>query len=383
MSHCRSLLAVVALFAIAISAFGADKKEKKRGLLDSPAACFFTTDERIEFSGLQTEEEAKAFFDKYWAVHGPELHGEVENRIAAADKFFPLGDKKGSQTERGRVFMILGAPNRQRQDRNDSVSPTLSGGGAMNSIEQRAFMVTTWIYKIDRLPRDLAVAELTVTFQVDVNRGLDIIENPGLVEPYLTRAAAAFVKNFKAPVNPVMPPTPTQQKAALAAMLVPPDDAVWAAESALNGAIVTGDSYVSPTDKPFYAIDFYLPKSGFASVADVVVAGVIRDSFGKQVASVRTPAKAVQYDANGDRFVDAAFELPGGHYTGAFALARADGTFLASSKQEFDVMPAEHVCITKVLMTSRIDTLQNQQACDPFTFVAMKYSVKGDRPFLA
>jgi hypothetical protein len=166
----------------------------------------------------------------------------------------------------------------------------------------------------------------------------------------------------------------------MAASPVPPDDAVWGTP-ALNGAIVTGDAYLSPTDKPFYAVNFYLPKGGFAEVGDVTVAGVIRNSSGHQVASVRTPAKAAQYDANGDRFVDASFELPAGHYTGAFALAKADGTLLASTRNDFDVMPAEHVGMSKVLMTSRIDTLDKQAAFDPFTFVAMKYAVKGDRRF--
>ena len=169
----------------------------------------------------------------------------------------------------------------------------------------------------------------------------------------------------------------------MAASPVPPDDAVWGATAALNGAFVTGEAYLSPTDKPFYAVDFYLPKGSFADVGDLTVAGVIRDSSGQQVASVRTPAKAVQYDANGDRFVDASFELPAGRYTGAFALATAGGKLLASTHNDFDVMPAEHVGLSKVLMTSRIDTLDKQLPFDPFTFVAMKYAVKGDRRFHA
>ncbi len=167
----------------------------------------------------------------------------------------------------------------------------------------------------------------------------------------------------------------------MAAAPVPPDDAVWGAGNALNGAIVTGESFISPTDKPFYALDFYLPKGSLESIGDVTVAGVIRDGSGQQVASVRTPAKAGQYDANGDRYVDASFEIPAGHYTGAFALATADGKLLATTKNEFDVMPAEHVGVSKILLTSRIDTLDKQQAFDPFTFIAMKYAIKGDRRF--
>lgn len=384
-------LAAVAVLVVTTSAFAANTEKKKAGNIldwgDSPQGYLMTVQERSQWDMVHSEGEAATFIQNYWARHGQAFHDELMNRIAAADKFLGLSQKKGSETERGRVFIVLGAPNRQKSDRNDNVAPTTSGTpgvgteGAKNSIEQRAFMTATWLYKPDRLPKDLNVAELTVTFQIDVNRGYDTIENPGLIEPYLKRATDYFVANFKAPAGSAPAPTPTATKAAVAAAPVPPDDAVWGAESALNGAIVTGDSFISPTDKPFYAVDFYLPKATFASVGDVTVAGVIRDGSGQQVASVRTPAKAAQYDANGDRYVDASFEVPPGHYTGAFALATTDGKLLATTKNEFDVMPAEHVGVSRVLMTSRIDTLDKQQAFDPFTFVAMKYAVKGDRRF--
>jgi GWxTD domain-containing protein len=388
MSNRRISTIFIALVLLASAAMAANKAAPRQNSFldwgDSPEAYLLTSAERGEWLMVTSQSQADAFVANYWAKHGRAFHAEVMARIAAADKYFPLADRKGSTTERGRVFIVLGAPNRQQSNRNDNVASTQTFQGTPNSIEQRAVAGVVWVYKNDRLPKDLGVAELTVKFQTDVSRGYETIENPGLIEPYLKRAADYFVKNWKAPAGetaaaPV--PTPTQQKAAVGASPLPPDDAVWGAPAALNGAIVTGDAYLSPTDKPFYAVNFYLPKGSFAEVGDLTVAGVIRDSSGQQVASVRTPAKAAQYDANGDRFVDASFELPAGHYTGAFALAAADGKLLASTHNEFDVMPAEHVGISKVLMTSRVDTLEKQAAFDPFTFVAMKYAVKGDRRF--
>jgi GWxTD domain-containing protein len=379
-------VAIVASIVVAAYAFAgrAQQQQQNPSSLtwgDSPQGYLLTPEERLQWNIIISEEQANAFITNYWAKHGPAFRAEVMKRIAAADKFFPLADKRGSATERGRVFIILGSPNQQQSNRSDTLGRSGGGSGLLNSLEQGAIVGVIWTYKPDRLPKDLGVSELVVSFQTDVSRGYETIVNPGLVEPYLKRAINHFVANFKTPDIATAPPTPAKVKAAFAAAPVPPDDAVWAAESALNGAIVTGDSYVSPTGKPFYAVDFYLPQSAFASLGDVVVAGVIRDGSGKQVASVRRPAKAAQYDANGDRFVDTSFELPAGRYTGAFALATADGKLLASSKHNFDVMPAEHVGISKVLMTSRIDTLPNQQVFDPFTFVAMKYNVKGDRRF--
>jgi GWxTD domain-containing protein len=374
-------IAIVATLAIASTLFAAEKKETPLEWGSSPQAYFLTAEEKAEWAMVHSEAGANEFIAKYWAKHGPEFQAEVTSRIAAADKYFAFGGKKGSETQRGRVFMILGAPNRQRKLHNDVPSQNSAFGA--NSLEQNALTRETWTYLPDRLPKEIQIAQLEVTFQVDVQRGFDVIDNVGVAEPYLLRTATNFVTHYKAPGTAAVPATPTEVKAAVgAAPLVPADDAVWAAGNALNGAVVTGESYISPTEKPFYAIDFYLPKS-FAPAGDVIVAGVIRDGAGKQVASVRTPAKAVQYDANGDHFVDAGFELPAGHYTGAFALASVDGKLLASTRNEFDVMPAGHKGVSKILMTSRIDTFEKQLPFDPFTFVATKYAVKGDRRFRA
>jgi GWxTD domain-containing protein len=379
----RKAAAIVSVI-ISISVSAATSPQRKTASIlnwgDSPQGYLMTSNERGEWALVHSEEGANTFVQNYWAKHGAAFRAEVMRRIAAADKYFPLGEKKGSETERGRVFIVLGAPNRQRSDRNDKVSPTLSGGGAMNSIEQRAFMTATWIYKPDRLPKVLNVSELTITFQIDVNRGYDTIENPGLIEPYLSRAADYFVANFaqadsRATVSPAPP-----ANARTATVLVPSDDALWAADNALNGAIFTGQPSLSPTEKPFYAVDFYLPKAQFAPVTDVIIAGVIRDASGKQVASVRTGAKTAEYDPNGDRFVDASFELPAGSYNGTFALATPAGKILSVSRRAFTLAP-EQVGMSDLLMTSRIDTLDKQQPFDPFTFIATKYNVKGDRRF--
>ncbi len=169
-------LAAVAVLVVTTSVFGGNAEKKKAGNIldwgDSPQGYLMTVQERSEWETVHSEGEAATFIQNYWTRHGEAFHAELMNRIAAADKFLGLSQKKGSETERGRVFIVLGAPNRQKSDRNDNVAPTVSGTpgvgaeGAKNSIEQRAFMTATWIYKPDRLPKDLNVAELTVIFQI-------------------------------------------------------------------------------------------------------------------------------------------------------------------------------------------------------------------------
>jgi GWxTD domain-containing protein len=381
----RFTTAIAALLIVAASAFAADKAPAPQKSFhdwgDSPQALFLTHAERLQWETLLSQAEADAFIANYWARHGQAFHDLVMGRIAAADKYFALGERKGSETDRGRVFIILGAPNREQSNRADPTSHGIGDLSSHSSIEERAVVGRTWTYKSDRLPKELGRSELIVKFQTDVSRGYEIIENPGLVEDYLTRAAESLVNNWKAapataPANQAA--ASQQQASAPAVTLSPTDEVVWNA-AALNGAYITGEPFISPTDKPFYAVNFYLPKS-FVAPESVILAGVVRDATGTQLLSVRTQSKPVQYDASGDRFVDASFELPAGHYTGAFALATDDG-HVASAKNEFDVMPAEHVGVSRVLLMSRIDTLDAQKPFDPFTFVAMRYAVKGDRRF--
>ena len=64
-------------------------------------------------------------------------------------------------------------------------------------------------------PGYLKVPELTVKFQTDVRRGYETIENPGLIEPYLKKAAAYLQSTFKG--APGVPAAASVAKAAAAA----------------------------------------------------------------------------------------------------------------------------------------------------------------------
>jgi GWxTD domain-containing protein len=384
-----TLGAVVLLLAFALPtlAAGKGKDKKKADWGESPEAYFLTATERQAWlSAMLNEASADKFIADYWAAHGEGFHKEVLARIAAADKYFGLPDRKGSETEKGRVWMILGSPSQQFESRNSEnrgpqpPSAALGNFGANNSLEAQARTRTTWVYKKDRLPQALGAPEMTVTFQTDVSRGLQTIENPGLIEPYLHKAVDYMMSQQKTTGG--LPGTPTEQKAAVGVTAPAFDSMLWTAADKLNGAAFTGEPFVSPTEKTFYAVSFYLPKATFADAKEVVVAGSVRDNDGKEVATVHQKVPATDYDNTGDKYADVSVELPAGKYTGVFALYGADEkTLLANTRATIDVPAADATRVSPLLLTSHIDELQNQQAFDPFTFVAMKYAVKGNRRF--
>src|SRR5206468_8108257 len=88
----------------------------------SPEAYFLTTEERLEWKTLTTEEARTQFRTDYWQRRDPtpgtdrnEFQELVLSRIRAADARFAIGKTPGSRTARGRVFIVLGPPALQRQ----------------------------------------------------------------------------------------------------------------------------------------------------------------------------------------------------------------------------------------------------------------------------
>ncbi len=112
---------------------------------------------------------------------------------------------------------------------------------------------------------------------------------------------------------------------------------------------------------------------------------LVRNESGQQVVSDRQPVDLTNYDAvSGARFLDRSVLLPPGRYEGFFALYSPDGASLLSShRTAFEVAAPTAQRASALFLTSRLETLDKQDPLDPFTFVATKYAVRGDRTFRA
>ena len=350
--------------------------------IKSPEAYFATADDLAKWKkDVKTAQDAQKFIDEYYAARGGEaFRKDLNARIQFADKNFGLAKIPGSRTAMGRVWILLNTPNETKTNRTGA-----AGGNLNNStLESGARVTYTWTYKKDRLPAELGVSELKVDFNTDVSRGFQEIENPGLVEPYLRRAATHFSTKFAAAA--AASPTRSTQVATPGKPSSATPDPVWNVTPALNGAIYTADAFVSPREEPLYAVSFFIPGDAtpFKLSNSVLAVSAIRDAAGNEVVVKRDQVELGQYDADGNRYVDRSFALPPGKYEGVFALYSTDGaTLLASHKETFEVPAANAPRVSKLFLTSRVDTLEKQEPLDPFTFVAQKYAVRGDRRFRA
>ena len=368
--------ALIVFLLAPIAAFAADPI---LSWIKSPEAYYATPEEVTKWNKeVATAQDAQKFIDEYFRKRGEQFKKDLQARIEFADKKFALSRVPGSRTAMGRVFILLGAPNEQKTTRGGS-----SAGTADTTLERNATVTYSWMYKKDRLPAELQVPELTVNFVTDTGRGKQDIENPGLVEPYLKRAAAFFSEQYARAATTTTPSPQIARPAAKPAAPAGPDP-LWNVTPALNGVIYTGDAYVSPTDAPFYAVSFFVPKDA-ATLKDVksgLFVSLVRDANGTEVVSQRQLVDLQSYDNDGNRYADRAFALAPGTYEGMFALYSPDGaTLLASHREKFEVPAASAQRASKLLLSSRVDTLEKQDAFDPFTFVAQKYAVRGDRRF--
>jgi GWxTD domain-containing protein len=121
---------MLALFA-AMAATGAcgQKKEKLaktyRDWLEHDVGYIITKDERERFQKLSSDEARDKFMKDFWDVRNPTpglepntYKEEIYKRIAYTDRFGPGSGTDGWRTDRGRVYITLGAPQSKQIYRN-------------------------------------------------------------------------------------------------------------------------------------------------------------------------------------------------------------------------------------------------------------------------
>lgn len=375
-------ITVIAMLLLAVSAFGADDPLKWN---KTPEAYFMTTEEKAAWKNVRTPAQAQQFIDEFRRKRGEQFRKDVETRVDVADTQFKLDKTPGSLTQKGRVFMLLGPPNSARTNRN--VAETRQGEAMMggNRLENQAIIGTDWVYERDRLPAELGLSQLKVSFVYDARRGFESIDNLANVEPHLQKAADLISSRYIADTAARTAERSAPASSSPAAAPSSAADPLWSTTPALNGAIVTGDAFISPREDTYYAYNLYVPKSAaaFADTKSGLLVTLVRNEAGQQVVADRRQVELREYDsASGARFVDHSVALPPGKYEGLFAFYTPEGTKLLSShRAAFEVAPKDAQRATALFLTSRVDALENQDPLDPFTFVATKYAVRADRQF--
>jgi GWxTD domain-containing protein len=84
---------------------------------EGPVRVLLTGDEKRGWMSLSDPVSRSEFVTKFWTTRDPkpetpenEFRQEFQRRVAFADKYFPQDEVRGSLTDRGMVFLLLGPP---------------------------------------------------------------------------------------------------------------------------------------------------------------------------------------------------------------------------------------------------------------------------------
>jgi len=96
---------------------GAAAEAPKENWADGPVRVLLTNDDKRDWSALSDPVSRSEWITKFWAARDPkpetpdnEFRDEFEKRVAFADKYFAQDEVRGSLTDRGTVFLLMGPP---------------------------------------------------------------------------------------------------------------------------------------------------------------------------------------------------------------------------------------------------------------------------------
>lgn len=153
--------ALVAIVSLATTA-SAELSEKYRDWADGPAGYLLTKSEKKAWDEITTDAAAKDFIALFWARRDPDpsdsfnpFKAEFDARVRYADEHFGYDDTPGSMTDRGRVLILLGAPQ-SAEKRSPTETVELMDNTSAGTDEVRA-NAELWSYDPSKLPEELKV----------------------------------------------------------------------------------------------------------------------------------------------------------------------------------------------------------------------------------
>lgn len=192
--------AVLMIAGIAEAGLSKTAREWRRG----PEKFIMSDEEERAWKALPSDAEAAKFIDLFWARRDPtagtprnEFREEFLSRVRFAEGSFKEKRTRGSLTERGQVYILLGPP-----EAGTSEAMTMKGHEGMSGASARHAENVVWTW-----PREVAVAlgvpKLFATFNQVV--GTDMFTRDTKFGQFSNVSAVAIQKNI---VNPDLTAVP-------------------------------------------------------------------------------------------------------------------------------------------------------------------------------
>lgn len=375
------------LFCLAFTAVAADL---------GPLQFLLTKEEAAAWKNVKTDADAQAFTDLFWARRDPsagtpqnEYRDLIEQRIKYADEQFAEGKTRGALTDRGKVFLLFGAPSRAVR-MGDTSTPSSDPGRDRGSSAETATIIE-WTYDGDNAKGIFGQARPIVRFVDRLGTRQYRLERSGFdwTKPQEAAIAKTIVQPnaTAAPAAAAAPaPAAVAVEAAPAAPVVVTQLTTEAFKTAIGeqdrGGHAAWGEFVTSFGKTFVPVGVYVPKSAGLTGADVTLFGVVRDANGNNILAFEEPVKATE--TKGDWFVDHTLSLPAGKHRGTFGVAQ-NGKVVAIASAEMEVagsLDKDATAISPLILSNNVYPLSApQQATDPFAFGGLRVIPKADHTF--
>jgi len=365
-------------------------------------------EEMAAWKSINNDKDAEAFINTFWARRDPspgtpanEFRSEFEARVKYADEHFGEGRTKGSLTDRGRVFLLLGSPTVVRRSGGASAPPVAAAPSSGIAAPQPGDLqpqTMIWVYDQAKTKAKLPEPTIQVAFvdqfgnevwRLDRSPGIDV---PGL----LAKTAAADVTNpnatgataaqaavpAPAPAAPVAAAAPSIGAYKTPALQAEVQKLRSATDNPYKGMTFTYGEFVTPTGTYFVPVQLALPSTAATADASLTFFGEVVDANGTTVAIYEEPAKLLA--SKNDLVFDRTLTLTPGTYKATLGLADATGKVVSmvSAPMTLKGLDKASAGVSDLILSNNIYPLTAAQApTDPYAFGGMKVVPKSDRMF--
>ncbi len=134
----KDVMKTVVIFAVMLGLFSGAWAKKKETKFFDKVRYIITTEEKKAYELLETDDEKAAFEKDFWDRRGPAFKAEFEKRYEEANFKFRGEGKDGWLTDRGRIYILLGPPD--KVDNEGDQSEGFTGRGS------RTYSKEIWTY---------------------------------------------------------------------------------------------------------------------------------------------------------------------------------------------------------------------------------------------
>lgn len=406
----RKLAVAVAVAVTAASAYAA-LSSRYADWAKGPVQFLMTTEEKNAWKNVQTDDQAQAFIDLFWARRDPtpatpanEFREAFEERVKYADEKFSTSRMKGSVSDRGRILILFGGPKTARSVTEAAAATgdqTSSAPGGITSGEQRTVR-QTWHYEGDNIQQLFGTNSADIVFvdqfgsgdfrlergRADVNGAAQKVVTAALRNPDL-KSVPTYTTQAAPPPPPPAPMTPAAPAAPATSFKTPAyQQAIEEFRKATNNPyagklFVQWGEFVTPKGDYYVPVELYVPKSaGLTATNDLTFFGLVEDETGKPVAVFEEPAALTA--SKEDFYFDKSLVLPAGKDKAYFGLAQ-NGKPISLVSTEMKLsgsLDKSAAGISSLILSNNIYPLSKPQLpTDPYAFGGIKVVPKADRTF--